>query len=154
MKVIKADRVVHGESWDQTHIIEEELDPVDVAISELRAIKDKLDRAQLAYDQQQARVIDMLEAREEKSHLSTLDNGWQATVVYGETVTYDDAAILEALDTDEIAAVTDVKLNRKKLEAEVLAGHVDAHLVANHATVKPRKPFIRLTEHREQESEG
>lgn len=153
MKVIRATQVTHGADWDQTTVTEIELDPVDVAISELMAIKDKRDRAQLAFEAQQERVIALMDDRAEKSHISSLDGGWQATVVAGETVVYDDAAILAALPDPVRDLVTDRKINRLKLEQAVLQDRVPAKLVAEHATVKPRKPFVKLTEHRELEDE-
>lgn len=153
MKVIRATQVTHGADWDQTTVTEIELDPVDVAISELMAIKDKRDRAQLAFEAQQERVIALMDERAEKSHISSLDGGWQATVVAGETVVYDDTAILAALPDPVRDLVTDRKINRLKLEQAVLQDRVPAKLVAEHATVKPRKPFVKLTEHRELEDE-
>lgn len=149
MKVIRLER--SGES--QYNAVEDEIDELDIAIQELRDARRKLDRAQLHFDQLQEAVVEMMDSRAEKSHFSPLENGWQATVVHGETVVYDEPAILEAVQEPLRHLITDEKINRKKLEAEVLRGTIDAHLVAEHATVKPRKPFVRLTEHREQEPE-
>lgn len=151
---VTAAEVRHGESWDQTHIVEVEIDELDVQLSELEKLKAKAEHFKLLFEQQQERVIDLMEQRAEKTHVSALDNGRQATVVYGEQVLYDDEAILGALNPTQIEAVTRLKIERKKLEAAVLAGTVPAQLVADHAKVLPRKPFIRISEHRESEPEG
>lgn len=154
MKVIRATQVTHGADWDQTTVTEVDLDPVDVAISELMAIKDKRDRAQIAFDAQQERVIALMEERAEKSHISALDGGWQATVVAGETVVYDDEKLEAMLRPADYERIVTRKIDRKLLEQEVLAGHISGQLVADCATIKPRKAFIKLSEHREIEDEG
>lgn len=147
-------QVSHGQDWDQTTITEIEIDPVDVEISELEKLKAKAEHYRQMFEQQQERVIDMLEQREEKTHLSALDNGRQATVVYGETVVYDDAAILAQVSPRVAEAITERRVNRAKLEQAVLRGLVRPEIIADNATIKPRKPFIRISEHRESEPEG
>lgn len=148
---VKATQVAHGADWDQTTIIELEIDELDVQISELERIRAKRDHYQLMFDAQQERVIDLMEQRAEKSHISALDGGRQATVVYGENVVYDEDAIVEALPPALLEKVTTTRIDRKKLETMVLAGVVDAQLVADNATIKPRKPFVKISEHRESE---
>jgi hypothetical protein len=151
---IKATQVVHGSSWDQTTIEEIEIDELDVQLSELEKLRAKADHYKLLYEEQMARVIDTMEAREEKTHISALDGGRQATVVYGETVVYDDAAILAAVNPRVAEVISERRIKREKLEQAVLRGLVNPEIIADNATVKPRKPFVRITEHRESEPEG
>lgn len=150
---MKVTRMTTGPSWTDTTVEIEEIDDLDVAIEELRAAKAKLERAQLAKDLAEERVLELLDGRGEKTHLSSLSNGWMATAVYGETVTYDEERLTRELSTKDWDAVTVRKIDRRLLEAHVMSGVVDAHLVAECATIKPRKPFIKLTEHRESQPE-
>lgn len=148
---MKVTRMTTGPSWTDTTVQIEEIDDLDIAIEELRAAKAKLEKAQLAKDLAEERVLELLDGRGEKSHLSVLDNGWIATAVYGETVAYDEQRLFEKLPMAAWDAITVKKIDRRKLEDQVMVGNIDAHLVVECATVKPRKPFIKLTEHRESE---
>lgn len=151
---MKAIRVVTGQDWDQTSAVEEEVDELDVEISEMERLKAKAEHYRVMYEQQQARVIDMMETRAEKTHISALDGGRQATVVAGDTVSYDEAKLRQTIAPAVWANIITEKVDRSKLEAMVLAGVINAHVVAECATIKPRKAFIKLSEHREQEPEG
>lgn len=151
---IKASQVTHGADWDQTTITEIEIDPVDVEISECEKLRAKAEHYRLMFEQQQARVIDMLEARDEKTHISALDGGRQVTVVAGETVSYDFEGMAKVLSPAQAELVTVRKVDRHKLERAVLDGIVPPEVVADFAEVKPRKPFLRISEHRESEPEG
>lgn len=132
---MKAIRVVTGRDWDETSTVEEELDPLDVEISEMERLKAKAEAYRLQFEQQQARVVEMMEERAEKSHISALDGGRQATVVAGDTVTYDDEKLRKTINPAVWAHIITEKVDRAKLEKMVLSGDIDARLVDRKSVV-------------------
>lgn len=150
MKIVRLDT---GADWDQTTVSEEEADELDIAIAELEQLKAAATKAQLAYKQLETKVLDMLDEREEKTHVSPFDGGWQATKVVGERITIDEPKLHELIGEQLWDHVTSRKFDKAKLEHCVALGLINGADVAECATVQQNSPYLRLTRHREQEPE-
>lgn len=150
MKIVRLDT---GKDWDQTTVTEEEADELDVAIAELEQLKAVRDKAVKNYKDKEAAVIALLDAREEKSHISPFDGGWQATKVVGERITINEDALHSLVGDRLWDHVTTRKFDKAKLEHCVALGLINGSDVAECATVEQNSPYLRLTRHREQEPE-
>jgi hypothetical protein len=150
---VKVVRLDTGKNWDQTTVAEEEIDDLDIAIAEAEQLKKARDTAARKYKQAEAKVIELLNEREEKTHISPLDGGWQATVVVGERVTINEDELHTRIGDQLWDHVTVRKFDKARLENCVSLGIIRGEDVAECATVETNSPYLRLTRHREQEPE-
>ena len=84
------------------------------------------------------------------------DDGVKYTVTVAAprtTVAYDEAALKKALGAKKYGKVTITKLDKAKLEAAVQEGEIDAHVVAQHATITHGARSVRLTRKVAEESD-
>lgn len=151
MKIVRLDT---GVSWEDTTVAEEDADDLDVAIAELEQLKKTATKAQQQYKDLETKVITMLDEREEKTHISPFNGGWQATKVVGERVKIHEDKLFERLDEKVIDHITTRRFDKAKLESAVSLGIVDPNIVAECATVEQNAPYLRLTRHRDEEPEG
>lgn len=70
---------------------------------------------------------------------------YKATCVKSETVKIDEEALKERLGVDVWDQVTTSKLDMKKLESLVASGAIAAEVVADHSTIVPRTPYVKIT---------
>lgn len=92
-------------------------------------------------------MIEALDAEEMKSS-TVKEFGVQYTVTVAAprtSVSYDEAALKRALGAKKYNKVTITKLDKAKLEAAVQEGEIDAHVVAQHATITHGARSVRLT---------
>lgn len=151
MKIIRLDT---GTDWDQTTVSEEEADELDIAIAELEQARTARDAAALHYKQIETRVMALMDEREEKTHISPFDGGWQATKVVGERITMDEPALHERIGDRLWDHVTSRVFDKRKLEHAVSLGLINGEDVAECATVQQNSPYLRLTRHRDYEEAG
>lgn len=150
MKIVRLDT---GADWDQTTVTEEVADDLDLAIAELEQLKTARDKAIKRYKDVEARILELLDERQEKTHYSPFDGGWQVTKVVGERVTIDEERLESRLGERMWDHVTKRVFDRAKLEHCVSLGLVSGDDVAECASIQQNSPYLRLTRHREQESE-
>jgi epoxyqueuosine reductase QueG len=129
----------------------DEFDDVEVAIALLDDLRGNRDRAEVAFRTQEARVVEMLEARHEKRATTPLNGGKQATLVIATRVVYDEARILDELDDVNLNRVTKYVLDRQKLADAVSKGQIMAEWLAERCEVKENKPFVKISDLDEQE---
>ena len=111
---------------------------------EARALEDRAHEARLKAEQ---RLIEVLDAEEIKSS-SLEQDGVRYTVTAAaprETVVYDEVGLKKALGAKKYAKISVQKLDKAKLEAAVHQGDIDAHIVAQNATVNRGARSVRLT---------
>lgn len=150
MKVLRLDKATS----DSYTVAEDEMDELDVAIAHLADVRVKRDRAEKVFQNAQDAVLALLDERQEKSHWSPLNNGLTATMVQREMVKIDEEALYNKIANEEIwHKVTVMKVDQRKLEQAIAMQIVPLDVVNECSTVKPSKPYVRLSEHREQESE-
>lgn len=75
----------------------------------------------------------------------TVDDGTHFTAVEGHTTTYDEKSIRAAIGEDLWDKVKSEKLDRAKLATAIMQGLVSDEMVASHATITPKKPYILVT---------
>lgn len=116
-----------------------------VRISDLRKRADDL---KAVIDQEQADLMnDMEEAGFDKVQVTDPASGdvIQATVVKGEIVTTDDAKLKKRVGATIWNKITSRTLDKSLLEAAIKAGDVSDVDVASASTVRPRRPFVKIT---------
>lgn len=109
------------------------------ALAELKALADA---ALLRFEEQQERVVKLLEQQGRKS---ATNGSVRARLVIGSSTRYDERGLAKALGAPVWNKVTKKVLDKGKLEDAVDKGDIDLNVVAQYATVTPNKPYIRLT---------
>lgn len=80
---------------------------------------------------------------------STTNRGdFNVTVVQSETMKFDENSLLKEMGKRAFSRIANLKLDKKKLEAAINDGTVDAGLVARNAIISRNTPYIRVTEYR------
>lgn len=103
----------------------------------------------------EAELAEILEEEELKSSSFT-ENGvtHTATTTSRTMVSYDEAGLRKALGARVYDRMTFSKLDKTKLEKAITEGEVDAHTVAQHATITTGARSMRLTRKVADESEA
>lgn len=70
---------------------------------------------------------------------------YRAVVVRGESTSYDEAMIREAVSDKVWLRVSERHLDTGKLEHEVNVGTINLDDIINAVSVKPRNPFVKIT---------
>lgn len=116
-----------------------------VRISDLRKRAEDL---KAVIDQEQSDLLDdMEEAGLDKVQATDPASGdvIQATVVKGEIVTTDDTKLKKRVGATIWNKITSRTLDKSLLEAAIKAGDVSDVDVASASTVRPRRPFVKIT---------
>jgi hypothetical protein len=109
-----------------------------------RALEDRVHEARLKAE---ARLLEILDEEEIKSS-AVEEDGVKYTVTAAAprtTVSYDEAGLKKSLGAKKYAKISVQKLDKAKLEAAVQEGDIDAHVVAQHATITQGARSVRLT---------
>lgn len=111
---------------------------------------DELKTEQDALAAEREDIQSILISREDELDDQTFTDtdGWtySATVVHADNPPKIDAeGLKEAIGTRLWNKITVAKIDNKALEAEVVRGTIDVATVAEHSTVTPKKPYVRLT---------
>lgn len=129
---------------ERTHDAEDRLDQ---AVEELREAKrveaEAADRVRLANEH----VIELLHKTRKKS-TSIQDGGkyYKATIVSPERVDIDEKGLAKEIGAPAFRKVSDLKVNRKKLEEALASGELSAEVVGKHLHTRDARPYIRFTE--------
>lgn len=92
-------------------------------------------------------MIDLLHKLRKKS-ASIKDGGkyYKATIVSPERVDIDEKGLAKEIGATAFRKVSDLKVNRKKLEEALASGELSAEVVGKHLHTKDARPYIRFTE--------
>jgi hypothetical protein len=150
MKIVRLDT---GVDWSETTVAEEEADELDIAIAELEQLKKDRDALVARYKLKETKIIEMLDERAEKTHVSPFDGGWQVTKVVGERIKIHEDKLYERLGDLLWDHVTVRKFDKGRLENAVSLGIIRSEDVVECSTIEQNAPYLRLTRHREQEPE-
>lgn len=150
MKIVRLDT---GKSWEETTVSEEEADELDIAIAEFEQAKRASAQALVKAKQIEERVLQLLDERDEKTHVSPFDGGWQVTKVVAERITIDEIRLHNMLGDHLWEHVTVRKFDKDRLEHAVSLGLIRSRDVVECSAVVQNTPYVRLTRHREQEPE-
>lgn len=110
----------------------------------LARLKQTAKETQEEFEEVQKRVISTLERTGKKS-ITANDRNLRGTLVKGSTMVLDDEALKKTLGAKIWNKITKRVLDKEKLEAHIVTGEVDKHLVAQCTTEKDSKPYIRLS---------
>lgn len=78
--------------------------------------------------------------------LTYLDKDYRVTVVSATDTKINDKGLRHVLSPEQWEAVTNRKLDRKKLDKLIDNGTIDAELVSDFVTVVQKSPYVRITE--------
>lgn len=109
----------------------------------LRSYKDLQAEATRKVFEQEALVLDLLETQGVKS---TKAGTWKVTVVRGETAVVNESGLAKALGARAWNKLTKKSLDKGKLEKAIADGEVDVNVVSQYTEMRPRKPFVRISE--------
>jgi hypothetical protein len=115
-------------------------DELAQAIERLHELKEQAIAASSRFEEQQAYVIGMMGDQKTAKAIRH-----KATVVRGNITTYNEAGLKKALGAATWNKITKKVLDRPKLEQAVNDGEIDINVVAAHAEVKPKKPYVSFS---------
>lgn len=115
-------------------------------VARLQELKQERDAIDAEIKEMQQEVIDALDELNEKS-ISVDIEGRQvkATKVEPVRTTIDEASLKRALGEKSWMKVSTRILDKKKLEAFIATGEIDAMVVAECTTENPSSPYIKIT---------
>lgn len=67
----------------------------------------------------------------------------KVTLIQSNTVVWNESVLVETLSTAQWNRITERKLNKQLLEAELTIGRIDASLVEGAKSIKQSKPYLR-----------
>lgn len=127
--------------------------PLEPLILKLKKLKDQIKGAQGEIHTDSGEGVEdiLLKLMKERNLDSVAiapdgSNKLTATAVYSSTEEIDPVALKKKLGAVKWKNVTTLALDTKKLQDAIARGEVDANIVAQCATTKPKKPYIKLTE--------
>ena len=124
------------------------VDRVAMLVVQANHLKTIAEEAQRAFQEAQDEIVEIMESQGIPS-VSTLEEStglqYTGTLVVGESVEFDEAALRKTLGVKMWDEVTRRVVDRKKLEARIATGDITAKAVEKNTIRKPRKPYLKLT---------
>lgn len=113
----------------------------------LAATKHEIAELQEAAKEREAKLLDIYEDLGEKSISVTTSSGEviTGTMVQGERVVFNDAALKKSLGAAMWNKVTERVLDKRKLEDQIAAGKVETADVAAASKTTKNKPYVKVT---------
>jgi hypothetical protein len=127
---------------------------LEAAIAHLASSKKLKEQADALVKDAELKVVDLMHKMREKSYISTVGElQFKATVVHAERIKVDGEGLKATLGTRKFNTVADYKVSQSKLTKAIEDGKIDQEVVAPFLTVQETKPYIRLTEAQEEETD-
>lgn len=121
-------------------------DELEVAISTLSNLKEQSAHINEQMKSTQAQIIDLMAERKTSSHV--VRSGVRritATIVRGSRLVLDEPALKKRLGADMWNKVTTRVLDRKKLDAFVASGEIDANEIAAASEEVDNAEYVKIT---------
>jgi hypothetical protein len=123
--------------------------PTEYTYTDWLRAKNDLDAAKANFDEiNYAMAKDMIENNVKTELDLVFGTEYQFTVVQSETMRFDEETLLKELGKRAFARIANLKLDKKKLEAAVRDGSIDADLVGRNTVISRNTPYIRHSEYR------
>lgn len=120
------------------------------ALDRLKDLKNQQASVVKAVFEQESLVVDLMDMMGQKSFSR---NNMRATVVKSETAVVNEVGLAKALGAKTWNKITKKVLDKSKLEKALADGEIDVNVVSQHTEMRPRKPFVRISEVSAQESQ-
>lgn len=124
----------------------------DDKIAQWQEAKKAYEAAKQNLDSITSEIAEEMISREIKSDTVVVNNvEYKVTVVQTESVKFDENSLFESMGKRAFDKIADLKLNKKKLEAAIRDGRVDAELISRNAIISKSTPYIRVTERNDED---
>jgi len=124
----------------------EEQNPNEALLLRVAKLKAKAEQAEATYREAQEDLIALLSCGEDRTITAQCGtNSVTGTLVTSETLTINEDGLAKALGAKVWAKCTKRVLDKKKLEALITTGEINAVVVAANSSENARKPYVRIS---------
>lgn len=119
---------------------------IDELVAEWQIADATLKAAKERFDKVQNELAQHMLVNEIKSDLVCVrGEDWKVTVVAAESTSVDADGLRQAMGAVAFRKVCKQRVDNKLLEKAIADGVVPAEVVAQHVTIKPNTPYVRVT---------
>jgi hypothetical protein len=120
-----------------------------------RQAEEELKTAKQRFDDLTNEIAQMMIVSGVKSELAYIeDREYKITVVERETLKFDEDSLLKAIGKRAFSKISNMRVDRKKLEQAVRSGEISTELIAANTVVSRSAPYLRVSEYKEEPEDG